>query len=247
MSELHDDSNPEWRKQGRCSSCIHFGADFGEPPDLYGHCKIYPRPGSREANDYACQEFRPLEGFAELTGSTTKRRFSDTETSDRSSVSIQRPPKRPKRSALRSAAVVRRRKGDAPREDLDQDVVGALSGTEGGGGMNRVVLQQTLVDLVENFLSIEDVEIGRKWDGGSLIMQPADEDLRPQVLPLESFFHKIVMVRDRLRVLEQKINTNAKLSDADKVDLQQYISRCYGSLTTFNTLFRDQEDRFSSK
>ena len=70
---------------------------------------------------------------------------------------------------------------------------------------------------------------------------------RPPVIPVEGLFHKVVMVRDRLRVLEAKINGHTTLSDAEKVELQQYVSRCYGSLTTFNVLFKNREDRFSSK
>jgi len=77
-----------------------------------------------------------------------------------------------------------------------------------------------------------------------MIMQPADLSLQAKILPIETFFHKIVMIRDRLRVLEQNINSHKKLDDRDKVDLQQYITRCYGTLTTFNMLFREEDDKF---
>lgn len=89
--------------------------------------------------------------------------------------------------------------------------------------------------------------LATRWQRGSLIMQSADTSLQPKEVPLETFFHKIVMIRNNLRVLEQKVNANDKLSDADKFDMQQYITRCYGSLTTFNVLFKNKEDQFSTK
>jgi len=89
------------------------------------------------------------------------------------------------------------------------------------------------------------VEMGNKWNGGTMILQPANKDLKPKELPIENFFHKIVMMRDRLRVLEQNINSHKVLTDEEKVHMQQYITRCYGSMTTFNIFFADKEDYFS--
>ena len=90
----------------------------------------------------------------------------------------------------------------------------------------------------------EVVPLGDKWQNGMLLLQPADKSLKPKEIPISDFFHKIVMLRDRMRVLEQNINSSKTLSDEEKVNLQQYITRCYGSLTTFNVLFRNKEHWF---
>ncbi|HJW28696.1 MAG TPA: hypothetical protein VJ508_05525 [Saprospiraceae bacterium] len=90
----------------------------------------------------------------------------------------------------------------------------------------------------------EVVLIADKWKGGTMILKPMDNSLKPKDLPIETFFHKIVMLRDRLRVLEQKINSHPKLAEEEKIDMQQYITRVYGSLTTFNVLFKEKDQQF---
>ena len=90
----------------------------------------------------------------------------------------------------------------------------------------------------------ETVPLGDKWIKGTMLLQPFDKTLKPKEIPVEDFFHKVVMLRDRLRVLEQNINSSKTLTDEEKVNIQQYITRCYGSLTTFNVLFKNKEQYF---
>lgn len=104
----------------------------------------------------------------------------------------------------------------------------------------RSVLEDIISPLTE---LVENCKIGERWEGGTLVLQPKDRSLQSKEIPIEGFFHKIVMTRDRLRVMEQKINSS-KLSDTEKVELTQYITRIYGSLTTFNVLFRFKDDQF---
>ena len=106
-------------------------------------------------------------------------------------------------------------------------------------------VERTLREILKKWSDASEiVPIADKYKGGTLILQPKDVNLANKELPMETFFHKIVMLRDRLRVMEQKINSHSGLDDQDKVDLQQYITRCYGSLTTFNVLFKNNSQQF---
>jgi hypothetical protein len=110
------------------------------------------------------------------------------------------------------------------------------------------LLRQT-VDAVIDRLGLElpesaVSELGLRWRGGKLVLHPADPALQTKEVELELFFHKIVMVRNQLRVLEQKVNASESLTSAEKFDWQQYLTRCYGSLTTFNLLFKEKDQAF---
>lgn len=109
-------------------------------------------------------------------------------------------------------------------------------------------VETILKNMLKKWSDVSEViPIADRWKGGKLILEPKDTNLASKEIPIETFFHKIVMVRDRVRVMEQKINSSKLLDDQDKVDLQQYISRIYGSLTTFNVLFKIKEQQFSGQ
>ena len=118
-------------------------------------------------------------------------------------------------------------------------------------------VEKSLAFIIKQYADIQEtVQMGNKWTGGSLILQPGDKSLKEKIIPIDAFFHKIVMLRDRLRVLEQNINSHpvlrtleqrvnaSNMTDEEKVNIQQYITRIYGSLTSFNVLFKRPEDYF---
>ena len=138
------------------------------------------------------------------------------------------PPREVRRSpAARPPAVHRASLPPLPEEILD---------------MTRDEFVQAIRDAMREDAS--EVPLAPKWEGGCILVKPADPALQPKELPIDALFHKVIMVRDRLRVLEQKLNQHPRLSDAEKVEMQGYVTKCYGSLTTFNLLFRDERDKF---
>ncbi len=106
----------------------------------------------------------------------------------------------------------------------------------------------TREELMELFREVagesEPPPLAAKWEGGVLQLVPGKAELQGKEIPIDALFHKVVMVRDRLRTLEQRLNAHPKLTDAERVEMQQYITRCYGSLTSFNILFREKSDHF---
>ena len=109
-------------------------------------------------------------------------------------------------------------------------------------------VEQSLLKILRLWGDVSEVvPLGDKWKGGTMLLQPADKSQKPKEIPVDVFFHKIVMARDRLRVLEQQINAHKILTDEDKVNLQQYITRIYGSFTTFNVLFKNKEHWFAGE
>ncbi|SDB26453.1 hypothetical protein SAMN03097699_0379 [Flavobacteriaceae bacterium MAR_2010_188] len=105
-------------------------------------------------------------------------------------------------------------------------------------------VERSLKQILRKWSDVTEViAIADKWKGGKIVLQPADSNLQNKEIPIDQFFHKITMVRDRLRVMEQKINSSS-LEEHEKIELQQYITRSYGSLTTFNVLFKLKSQQF---
>lgn len=126
--------------------------------------------------------------------------------------------------------------------DTDFEIIEAAEATKDAISMYQV--EQSLRQILRRWSDVsETISIGDKWRGGNMILTPGKEGLASKEIPIDNFFHKIVMVRDRIRVMEQKINSS-KLEEDEKIDLQQYITRIYGSLTSFNVLFKSTDDYF---
>mgnify|MGYP000583382446 CR=1 FL=1 len=127
------------------------------------------------------------------------------------------------------------------KDNANWEVVDAIESEE---EVSFTGAEKALIKILNTYNALNSkVELGDKWKGGQLILKPGEEELKGKEMPITTFFHKIVMVRDRIRVMEQRINSS-KLTDEEKVNMQQYITRIYGSLTSFNVLFKYKADHF---
>lgn len=132
--------------------------------------------------------------------------------------------------------------------DLDADFEVIERADDDVDTVSLFEVESSLVQILKKWSDASEiVPIADKWKGGNLVMEPGDDNLQSKTLPIDKFFHKIVMVRDRVRVMEQKINSSKNLDEQEKIDLQQYISRIYGSLTTFNVLFKLKDHQFKGQ
>jgi len=132
-------------------------------------------------------------------------------------------------------------------KDYDFKILEQVAGDAAGAAASITLadIERALENILDQRLhDMQLVPMGARWNNGTLILKPGDDALQAKELPIETFFHKIVMVRDRLRLIEQKINAHKVLTDEDKVDLQQYVTMIYGSLTTFNVLFKESIHQF---
>lgn len=132
--------------------------------------------------------------------------------------------------------------------DIDEDFEIIEAAEDEVDSVSFYEVERSLREILKKWNGISEiVPIADKWKGGTMVLQPADSNLSSKEIPIDTFFHKIVMLRDRLRVMEQKINSSKELDESLKIDLQQYITRCYGSLTTFNVLFKSNSQHFKGE
>ncbi|MEC8023430.1 MAG: hypothetical protein VX223_05810 [Myxococcota bacterium] len=229
-------TNPDWDMlPGRCGSCARFEKDFGSEERAYGHCGRKPRSGSITSTAFKCDAYAPMPGFAVKA----KKPVKESRLNPFDIRGGERSRKRKKTTSTRGThktETVWR----STRHDRDQEPVNI----EGLADMDKGELRNLIQEAIEDSLGIGEVEPVDRYKGGTLVVKPASDELSPKEIPIDQLFRKVVMIRDNLRVLEQKINGHSKLDDADRVALQHYITRCYGSLTTFNALFKNRADWF---
>jgi len=244
----------EWRKNGTCGACTHFTTDFGEAPAYYGHCKMYQRNGSRASSDATCHEFQPLEGFADKVVLAVRTTVPDSSRK-------RTAPGRNITHGEESSPVVRRRDGEAIRgyaapsfeEVLSEgddtgardDLIDALASPS--GAIDAETLDLALLDILERYGLSAPLPLDREFRGATLVLQPADRGLKAAEIEVDYLFHKVIMVRDRLRLVEQKINANSALSNLEKIELHHFITRGYGAMSALTNIFRKTSQFWTSR
>ena len=212
-----------------CGTCVVYRVIESQRGLLLGTCRIRTDRGEFPCTAPICESYVPRAGALDAKGRPTQAGESAV-------VQLARAQKTKERRERRAAGP-RTAPEPVPHTKIPDGPVGVVE-------MNREELKALIREAMDEERGGGIAPLAPKWEGGTALLKPADPALQGKELPLESLFHKVVMIRDKLRVLEQKINANPKLTDAEKVDLEAYITGCYGSLTTFNVLFRDKDDGF---
>ncbi|AKU92061.1 hypothetical protein [Vulgatibacter incomptus] len=204
-----------------CGNCLIWRPNRQEASGRWvGPCRLMPGRGDLAPTSASCERFLP-----------------------RGSRIPSAPPPDPTRRRSRTIAGPTIRKAGGASVNLFRASRPAEPDVELGDLLDMT--RNELIEIIRDALGEGDAPpLANKWEGGSIVLKPASSELQEREIPIDSLLRKVVMIRDRLRVLEAKLNASAKLTDGEKVEFQSYITKCYGSLTTFNLLFRDKEDQF---
>jgi hypothetical protein len=208
-----------------CGTCIVYRPASIERGLLAGTCRIRPDRETFACTAPICDAYIPRAGAPNAKGQVASVR--DRVVALGTDTRTRRP-----RPAVEPIVRARPRPVDGPVGELE---------------MTREELKDLIREAMDEERGGGDAPMARRWEGGSVLMKPGATDTQSKEIPIDALFHKVVMVRDRLRVLEQKINAHPKLGDAEKVEMQAYVTKCYGSLTTFNVLFREKSDQFQGE
>jgi hypothetical protein len=208
-----------------CGTCVVYRPASMERGLLAGNCRLRTDRGTFPCTAPICESYIPRSGAPNAKGEVA---------SDRDRI-------------VPLAAEGRARRAPAAVEPIVRTRPKSPDGPVGVLEMTREELKSLIREAMDEERGGAEVPLARKWEGGSVVLKPGAADAQSKEVPLDAFLHKVVMVRDRLRVLEQKINAHPKLTDAEKVEMEAYITKCYGSLTTFNVLFRERADQFTGE
>jgi hypothetical protein len=208
---------PERNLTGRCGTCIFFIPRQTDASGAsQGECRLGCWPAPLRDTATCASHQAPGQKPRPSSGRSARR---------------EAPPAQPRLGSVRGVPGA-----DAPpRFVIPQEVSLDMDQEE-----FRKVLREVLLDE----LGVRDIELGDRWQGGELVLVPGKEGTQEKRVPIDNLFRKVVLIREKLRVLEQKINAHEKLDDNDRLQLQQYVTQCYGSLTTFNVLFKNKDDQF---
>ena len=233
----------------RCGSCRHFEPMFTDRMDrTMGECRGKPTHPTVGAQEFGCPNYHL--DRKKLVPGTQLPADADISPAER---------ERLRRAALVQAGVtldavarrtptVRRvREVDAEESLKLQEIPLSLADDATEQTMDRETLKSIMAEVLDEALGITDTAIHPRYKGGKVIVQPANPQLQAKEIEVEVLFRKVVAIRDKLRVLEQKINGSENLDSAEKIQIQQYITACYGTMTTFNFLFRDRDDGFAGQ
>ena len=212
-----------------------------------GECRGKPTHPTVGAQEFGCPVYHL--DRAKLVPGTALPDDADVSPADRER---QRRVTMVQQGAARDAAV--RRSTPTRRTHDDDDtppktnyIPLSLGDGDGESTMDRHTLKSILAEVLDEALNVSDAPMAPRFKGGKVIVQPGNADLQPKEIEIDVLFRKVVAIRDKLRVLEQKINGSENLDATEKVQIQQYITACYGTMTTFNFLFRDRDDGFAGQ